>query len=300
MADSRIRFVPSKGFEAAVYREAAGRGRRGSAGASVSSKETTSITEIAEFVANRAQQLASGKPGMPRDTGGLRRARVAGGRVVPYPTYDFRRERSGIRQYQTSFTEPMARQTSGGRLIVTVFNLSPAAQRVEDGTGPEGFPIDPSGRRMFRMPISQRAYRRMNKNMSVAERRARGLISGDPEYRAASKEHSRLLNRGFANTKQGDRGSKASLRSSQNKRLARKSSNSPNAGQIRRQTKGYSRRFVGVQDGRLRFSKTFQIKRRRYIINHAGKAYLGTSNASRYDEYGIFRRALLDAATRYL
>lgn len=302
MADGRITFVPAKNFEAVVYREASG---RGAAGASVSSRRrTTNLVEVADFVAERAQQISSERPGMPRDTGGLRRSRVIGNRVVPYLTYDFRRERQGQRQYQTSFTEPAGKQSASGRLVITVFNLSPTAEAIEDGTGGEKVPIDPSGRRVFRIPISQRAYRRMNRPMSLGERRARGLLSGDREYRAASARQQRLLHSDFNKRKQasgGGAGEKKTLRTAQQRRAARAISSNPSVGQIRRQTRGYSKRFVGVnRDGRLAYSQPFAVKRRRYIVNVAGKAYLGTPNASRYDGYGIFRRALQDAAARYL
>lgn len=299
------RFRPAKGFETIVLNEVSGvgarvRGRRG--------RDETKLNEIGEYIVNRARDIASETPALPRGQGGLRRARLVGtGQLVPREGYDFRREREGQKPYLTSFFPPIVRIVNG-RVEVTVTNFSPAAQMVEEGTGAEGEPIQARSR-LFRLPITQRAYRRMSR-MSLAERRRRGLLSGDPAYRRAAARHYRIVNsdrinpdsKKFKQVEHGGFGSKQSLRNARKRRAARMADTGTRTPrQIIRQMRGYERRFIEVdrRSGRIGRTEGFKVKRERYLINKNGRAYLGTERASKYAGYGIFLRAMNDAVRRF-
>ena len=315
-------FTPGKNFEAILYREALGLGsrKRGKLGRGVgaivsSRKPDTNLIEIAEDITDLAMKIAASEPALPRSKGGLRSARGN----TPRASYAFRREREGQRRYYNAFTEPKVVIT-GNRVAAVVFNLSPAADLVEAGTGNEGQAIRPKRKRSLQIPIKQSTYNRLNDKMTLSERRKRGLISGDREYRKYAKRQSRLINTDLSKRRikasrrtRIARGGKAIYGFGETERGAKKAARLKLArreqdlefGRKRRraisnQFRGYEKRFSYIEEGGVRVgrSRSFYIKRNTAVINRGGRAYLYTDRASRYAKYGILARALREAVKR--
>jgi hypothetical protein len=299
------RFIASRNFKATVYREVTvgGRGTAGVTKLQKTRRVRVDLVEIGNLISETAEGLASENPRRPRNKGGLLRARKVGGRVTPRPTYAFRRERAGDRQYQSSFTNAIV-TGKGSNTRVAVYNLAPSANKVERGTGAEGAKV-PARKKPFHIPISVANAKRinaMNKSYTASQKRAKGWVSASKEYQAAASAQARYFRRDPEAKKRRQVSGKFDPLKLSGGVAGKRSSTKSRGGQIVDQRRGYSKRFTWKdRRGRMRDSRPFRIKRKGYMMRgENGKYYLGAKSTSKYNGYDILRRALREVAAKYM
>ena len=146
----------------------------------------TTLEDIAKEIVIEAERITD----LPaRDGGGRDRGGLPGGREG----YAFRKEvQAGGRRYKNSFNAEVTKKS--GRLVVVAWNKHPYAGDVEYGNRRLGSRIFGRGGNYLALPITKAKYDKMQKsrNLSRAERRAKGWASASSEYQQDYRKRSKL------------------------------------------------------------------------------------------------------------